>query len=411
VGKAKRKRPATAKPETGDRMIRDSRQTGIYQRVRDGRTTWVARFWHEGREHWESAPTRALAIALRGKRKHEAAEGRILPGKVKPSTMTVRQLGAKFLAEWATTRKRTAERDRRVLRLHINPRLGGKLVRELVALDVERYARKRLGEPYRQTEKSEPKPTTAGTVNREIALLKSMFNKALDWSIIGKNPLRKFRLLEEPEGRKPRLEPEAEARLLAACAPRLRAVVTLALHTGLRQSELLGLTWEAVDFRRGELTVTRLKRRQRVTEQIPMNGTARATLERLEQAATVGTERPAADALVFGTRTGLAYANIRRDFHLAAVAACLPGMRFHDCRHVYASRMVEQGADLRSVQELLGHRTLRMVERYTHTTDERKRALVERLDAPGEGDATEAPTVAETVAKEPPNLSSVRGGK
>lgn len=382
---------------------------GVFKRVRNGRTTWFARWWANGREYREAAPTKPLAAAILARRKLEKAENRILPGKVKPCNVTVRELGKRFVEEWAATHKRSVARDRRVLRLHVNPRLGHKLIREVVALDVQRYQRKRLGEPYKPNEKAPPKPTTAATVNREVALLKAMFNKAVEWGLLQANPLRGLKLLEEPEGRKPHLEPEAEAALLAACAPRLRAVVTLALHTGLRQGELLGLTWGAVDFRRGELTVERFKRRERVTEQVPMNETARAALEGLERRARVGDERPASDALVFGTGSGKPYANIRRDFHLAAVRAGLPGMHFHDCRHVYASRMVEEGADLRSLQELLGHRTLRMVERYTHTTDERKRALVARLDRGGvKGEELASIPAPKPAPPEVPRLRTVR---
>lgn len=406
------KRKAKGGEAEPDGMTRDPRERGVYRRVRDGKETWIARYWANGREHWESAPTRALAVALRAKRKHETAEGRILPGKVRASTLTVRQLGAKFL-EWAKVNKRSAVRDGRALRLHVYPRLGSKLVAEVTVLDVERYKRKRLGEPYKPNPHAEgTKATTAATVNREVALIKTMFAKAVTWGLLAprgpnpSHPLHDVALIAEDNARRPELSAESEARLLAACNPRLRAIVVFLLHTGRRVGEALELRWGKVDMDGGNITVEVFKKKERRAEPFPLNDTARAALAAVRPAV-----EPDPARLVFCTASGEPYANIRRDFRIAATAAKLPGLRIHDLRHVAGTRMLEAGADLDTVRRLLGHSTYLMVSRYLHQSEAHKRAAVERLDPPAEGSAAGGATVAETVARNSAPLASLRGGK
>jgi integrase len=394
-------------------MTRDPRERGVYQRIRDGKTTWIARYFVGGRERWETAPTRDFAVKLRARRLYEAAERRILPGKVKPSTMTVRQLGAKFM-EWAKANKRSAARDGRALRLHIYPRLGRKLIAAVTVLDAERYKGQRKGELYKANPKASAKPTTNATVNREIALLKAMFAKAVRWGLLAprganpSHPLHDVALLKEAPGREPELSAAAEVRLLAECGPRLRAIVTFLLHSGRRCGEALGLTWGDFDRAAGTVTVEVFKKRERRRLPFPLNQTARGALEAMRPK---GDDDPDPGALVFSTSSGEPYANIRRDFRLAAGRAGLPALRLHDLRHVHGTRLLESGADLDSVRKELAHSTFVMVSRYLHQSPDHMRAMVERLDPPAAGGATGAPTVAGPVAVKTTGHATARGGK
>jgi integrase len=85
-----------------------------------------------------------------------------------------------------------------------------------------------------------PRPPT--TVNKEVALLKAMLNRAIAWGLLDTNPILRVKKLPEPEGRVRYLAPEEIERLLAACPPHLRPIVVCALHTGMRRGEILGLT-------------------------------------------------------------------------------------------------------------------------------------------------------------------------
>jgi len=179
----------------------------------------------------------------------------------------------------------------------------------------------------------------------------------------------KIRLEREPQGRLRWLTPDEARALLEACRAqrpaRLADLVELALYTGLRQGELLGLTWTAVDRASGVLRVEVSKSGKR--RLVPLNGPADAVLARLG----------GGEDLVFGTRSWDAF----RDHWEAAVeAAGLEDLRFHDTRHTFASWAMQRGASLPKLKDLLGHSSLAMVMRYAHLSPEHLRSAVARLD-------------------------------
>lgn len=365
---------------------------------------WHVRYWAEGRERWEAAgPTRALAEALLNRRKLETAEGRVLPGKRRRARFTVRDAGARWL-EHAKTAKRSWKRDA-VSLAHLNAHLGGKLLDQLVALDVERYKRQRQGETYRHG--GGEHATAPGTINRELTLLRTMLRRAVRDGDLVRNPFDGVKLLGESPGRVTRLDPEAEARLLAACPSRLRAVVTVALHTGLRLGELLGLRWADVDLRSGLVRVERSRpggeagTKSGKRRDVPLNAEARGALEAL------GRGEP--EALVFGTGRGTPYTNLPRDWRAACAAAKLRDFRFHDLRHAFASRLVENGTDLLTVAQLLGHASLAMVMRYAHLSPAHRREAVDRLSA-GVGAGTTVSGLGRSKNRSRPDLPPAQRG-
>ena len=93
------------------------------------------------------------------------------------------------------------------------------------------------------------------TINRELAFLRHLYTMAITWGKATDNPVKKVRFARENNGRIRMLSLEEEARLLAHCGPQLRPIVLTALHTGFRKSELLSLSWAAVDLRRRIITV------------------------------------------------------------------------------------------------------------------------------------------------------------
>jgi integrase len=148
--------------------------------------------------------------------------------------------------------KRSIRQDEQIL-TKLQARLGADTsIVELTSQRVAQYERDRV------VEKSKlGRLVTPSTVNRELAILRHLLRLAEEWGYITKVP--KIRLGREPEGRLRFLAEEEIPRLLAACeakaakSPYLLPVVTVALHTGMRKGEILGLTWERVDFARGVL--------------------------------------------------------------------------------------------------------------------------------------------------------------
>ena len=172
---------------------------------------------------------------------------------------------------------------------------------------------------------------------------------------------------------------EQEKRLLACCNPLLRPIVVTALHTGMRKGEILDLTWNRVDLENGVLAVADSKSGD--GRKIPMNRLLTDTLGAL----TIRSE------YVFSREDGIQVRSIRTAFANALRRAGIADLRFHDLRHTFATRLVVAGADLRTVQDLLGHKTITMTMRYSHPGRQHRKWAVDLLD----GD--ESTTVSTTV--------------
>jgi integrase len=240
------------------------------------------------------------------------------------------------------------------------------------------YARDRAGQTSRVGRLVSP-----ASRNRELATLRHALRLACEWGYVEKVP--RVRMAREPEGRLRFLSEDEAVRLLAACAasgsPELLAVVTVALYTGMRRGEVLGLEWKRVDFSRGVLALEETKSGRR--REVPMNDAVHAALTALG---------PRGSGRVFRTRS------IRTAFERACREAKVYGFRFHDLRHTTASWLVMAGRSLKEVQELLGHRTFAMTLRYAHLSPDRLRDAVNALPVVGAPKALSAEAPRERVA-------------
>jgi integrase len=236
--------------------------------------------------------------------------------------------------------------------------------------DIERYVAGRL------------QGARAATANRELAFLKRVFNVAITDGLVDANPVRAVRMLKENNARVRFLTEDEETRLREAMRDRYWPLVVVALHTGLRQGEQLGLCWEHVDFATGIITVRHSKSGD--ARRLPMNDVARETLR--------GLAGRLPSPWVFPSRTGESPLHaknfLRRVFLPAVRGAGIENFRWHDLRHTFASRLVMAGVDLRTVQELLGHKTLAMTLRYSHLSPAHQLDAVQRLTRRPTGTAT-----------------------
>ena len=164
---------------------------------------------------------------------------------------------------------------------------------------------------------------------------------------------------------------EDEAELLKHCDLRLKTLVLTAADTGFRAGELRSLSWQNVDFTRGTVSVASYYTKNGDPRTNPMT-------KRLEQAlrewksSGVNIE----NGLVFGPQRW------RKSFENAKKLAGLDkNIVFHSLRHTYISRLVMAGVDIRTVQELAGHRTIIMTMRYAHLGPEHKKRAVAKLDS------------------------------
>gem|GEM_PF-1892508 len=266
----------------------------------------------------------------------------------------------------AKARKRTVAEDKRQFE-HLKTVFGAETpLADVTAARISEYKAKRLSAKSERTGRA----LTAAAVNRPLALLRHLLRLAHEeWEQLGAVP--RIRLEKEPQGRIRWLAPDEESRLLAACEKsqnkELLSIVTVALETGLRKGELLGLTWDRVDLSRGvlRLEVTKSGRRREVPMRQVVYGALAAIPEK---------ER---EGLVW--RSG----SIRTAFERAVTAAKLDApFHFHDCRHHFASWFVMRGGNIVALQDLLGHASLSMTRRYAHLAPDHLRSEVAKTEKP-----------------------------
>lgn len=244
----------------------------------------------------------------------------------------------------------------------IQPVLGTKRLAEISPFDLERYRRGR-----KQDGRSDI------TVNRELAFLRHLYTMAMTWGKATENPVKKVRFARENNGRIRVLSPEEEGRLLAHCGPQIIPIVIAALHTGFRASELLSLTWEDIDFRKGMITVKAAYAKNGESRSVPMNDVLTATLQKTRMNRIV-------TGLVFCNRNGMPYRSFRTAFEHAVRQADIMNLTFHDLRHTFTSRLVMSGVNLPTVQALIGHKEISMTLRYTHLSSDHKQRAVRVLE-------------------------------
>ncbi|HEX8502628.1 MAG TPA: site-specific integrase [Pyrinomonadaceae bacterium] len=240
----------------------------------------------------------------------------------------------------------------------------GRSLGQVSPLAVESFKRERLKTPVRGN-----KPRKPRAVNAELTTLSAVFSLAVRLRQLRENPCRKVKWLEAEEGPSRRLSAEEEAALLESAEseqPYLAPMIRLALWTGFRQGELIALQKSAVDLDRNRVFVTNPKWRKdkRKTEGNPMSPQVRELLTKLCE--TAGGELLFTD----GEGRRLKRHNVRDAFHRACVRAGIEGLRFHDLRHEYGSRLGDSDVNLKKIARLMGHSNTKQTERYVHPTDD-----------------------------------------
>ena len=224
------------------------------------------------------------------------------------------------------------------------------------------------------------------TVNRHLEVLSKMFNLGIANNLIEKNPMWSVKKLREDNHKVRVLSADEEKRLFAEIERgyevvgrdrqhkviypyiHLRPIIICALQTGMRRGEIFNLKWANIDFEYefAELLETKSGKSRRV----PISKKFMEVLNELNRD----------NEYVFvNPETQKPYNDIKNAFHTVLKKANIENLRFHDLRHTAATRMLEKGADIRTVQEILGHSSVIVTQRYTHTTPQYKKSAIELL--------------------------------
>ncbi|HEY8597481.1 MAG TPA: tyrosine-type recombinase/integrase [Thermomicrobiales bacterium] len=312
------------------------------------------------------------------------AERGVLPPKEK---LTV----AVFLARWledvveGEVGQRTAETYAYHVRCHIVPHLGASKLHTLRTVDVQRL--------YRTLSNSGLAPKTVKNVH---GVLRKALNQALKWQLV---PLNVALAATPPraERREYTTYSATQIRQLwsSVAGTRWEAFLILAIKTGLRQGELLGLKWADLDLDAGGLQLRRQLQRDKTFQPTKGRRSRRLDLGTMEIVALRehrarqedrrhgwGDEWAGED-LVFCTDKGrpLGWRDVARDFKILLNKAGLPEIRFHDMRHTNATLLLEQGIHPKVVQERLGHGDISVtLDTYSHVTPTMGKEAARKLD-------------------------------
>ncbi len=337
-------------------MARDS--DGIYKR-KDRLGYWTHWRDAQGKRKWRKLNVRTLQQA---RRVREAELLRVEQAKclgfTPPGAETFSEVAKRFLAhQKARLSNKSYEREHGIINQHLGKFFAGPLA-NIRRIDIQRYITKRTGE------------VSMHSVQKELNVLKHLLRLSAEWEIIPASPAQGLKSPRVPAGRLRYLQPTELRSLLAACPEWLQPIVLLAVATGMRRSEILGLRRQDIDFSQRRIMLPQTK-----------NGDGRVVyLNQLALAAIRSVPRPP-DANTIGLvfrgikpeRVSVAFARVCRSQQVF-------DFRFHDLRHTAASWLRMKGADIHTVAQLLGHKDLRMAARYQHLSPGFMAQAVESLD-------------------------------
>ena len=234
----------------------------------------------------------------------------------------------------------------------------GKCLDDIKPLDIEKFKNARLMK------------VSPATVNRSLACLKSMFNRAIVWGRFeGVNPVTRVKMCHEKAIRLRYLEKEEISLLVANCPEDFKPIVIVAVNTGMRRGEILNLKWHDVDFKRDVICLLETKSGEK--REVPMNEAVKDAL--------IKVRKNPKSPYIFCYKNGEPVRDIRKSFWTALKKSGIKDFRFHDLRHSAASHLVMAGIDLNTVREILGHKTIEMTLRYAHLSPNHKKHAVDVL--------------------------------
>ncbi len=274
----------------------------------------------------------------------------------------------------------------RQLRQHLSPFFRGKPIAQIETFDIERYKKARTNSG-----------AAPATVNRELAVLSHLLNKAVEWRLI-KAKSAKINRFKERNGRFVYLTDEQCAALLEAAAhdpnENVHSFIMVGLHTGMRHSEILAVRRADVNLDQRVIWIPKAKagaREQPITHEL-----AKYLANRMKMLP------PGCEWLFPSPASVKGHVHtIRKAFRRSVARADMDPDEItpHTLRHTAVTHLVQSGVDLPTVQRISGHKTLAMVARYAHQNGAHIQSAMDRLE--GRMNPAERPKVIDFTAKRP----------
>ncbi len=343
----------------------------VYREYRSHGKPWcIAYKGLDGRLRREKteAPTKELARKLLAKRLIEVTEAKVAGVTVELKPITLKEFLKEYTIYLEATKSPGTVRGQKTHIKIVEPEFGHLQLKQISTGMIQRFLDRRLNDG-RKPRSKRPKPVEPGkelppvrkvkpsTVNRELMCMSAIFRQAEKRGYLEKNPCKGIKQLPEQNVIVRYLSDDEETAILNACSETMKPIVLCALHTGMRRDEILSLKWQDVDMDQ-RLVLVRYSKSKK-PRYIPINDTLLQVLKdvpRWDDCEYVFAN-PDTHTRWVDSKVAWAY-TIRR--------SKVKNFRFHDLRHTFASRLVQSDVQIQAVQELLGHATLEMTQRYAH---------------------------------------------
>jgi site-specific recombinase XerD len=347
---------------------------GLFEKEKSSGEWWIRYADQYGHIHREKVGPKGLAHKAYEKRKTQIREGKFFPDELgQRRDMLFKDMAKLYLEEHSKVNKKSYPTDCYNISRLIQA-FGEKALSEITTQDVERFKAKVSQE------------VSIATANRLLALLGGVFNKAVSWKKTKTNPVREVKKFKENNERIRYLIEEEESRLRAVFPERHWAKVEVAFHTGMRRAEEFNLMWPNVNFNTRTITIPKSKNGE--MRHIKMNERVAEILRNLPSRLK--------SEWVFPSNSGKTPVNannfVNRVFKPALSEAKISDFHWHDLRHTFASRLTMKGVDLRTVQELMGHKTIKMTLRYSHLSPTHTLEAVNKLCLSNQAGSTRGST-------------------
>src|SRR6266566_3196603 len=304
--------------------------------------SWCVGFTVNGRRVRETVgPNKRIAERVLSLRITQVLENRYFPPSRQLGRLPCKDFAQMYLEREGALLKSIRTERNRVLAWARE--FGNRPLGQITRTEIEAWRREKMAR------------CRPATINRDLSRLRHMLSLAVEWELLEESPMAGIRFLRENNARTRYLSLEECQGLIASCiAPHIRAIVTVALHSGMRLGEILNLCWHDLDFASSFILVRDSKNGE--ARHVPMD----ATLSVLFRAYP---HRPGTD-LVFSSSSGGHIVDVRTGFQNACKRAGLIDLHFHDLRHTFASQFVMSGGDLYILKEILGHKSITMSHLY-----------------------------------------------
>jgi len=346
-------------------MARDHKKLrGVYENPPGSEIYYIQYFDVTGRRRREKVGRRSDAITLLAKRKTEKLQRKKLPENLRRSIVTFGELLDDALEISRAENDELTTYNHGLRFTLFREEFGHRPADSINKQELVRFL----------LDLSDEREFAPATYNRWQSALSFVFRVGVENEKIPVNPASKIKKRTEDNGRIRFLSDEEEKTLVSYLQkhyPEQLPTFVVSVHTGMRAGEQFRMQWQDIDFSRRILTIPKTKNGD--IRYVPLNDTALAALQSLRKNGSTC-------AWVFLNNRGEKQRNHRDWFDPVLEGTALPDYTWHCNRHTFASRLVMKGVDLRTVGELLGHRTFQMTMRYAHLAADHKHDAVNRLD-------------------------------